>query len=294
MECFVIMSFRKEFDDIYQAIRNSVAQSVPDGTLNCTRLDDVRYAGQITTDLLDKIQSADLCIADITNFYPNVMWEVGYAAALQKPTILISQNTDNMPFDIKDLRVNKYDINDLTLTLVAPLIEAINQTLDRYVFRIESRGNRPLNLPNGLAIAITGTHRASPPIAQQRIKTLIKPYLNSNTSWYCGANGIVDEIAAEELLKARQKVIVVASASIRVSNKMLNILEKYNAPLINAQEVQLYPMPDAPGRREIFFYSRADLIILVWDKQSQYTLKIVEWLKQQGKDYILGFIQQSV
>ena len=37
------------------------------------------------------------------------MWELGYAMAMGKPTILIGQSTEALPFDLKIHRVLAYD-----------------------------------------------------------------------------------------------------------------------------------------------------------------------------------------
>jgi nucleoside 2-deoxyribosyltransferase len=88
MNCFVIMPFAREFDDVYATIQSAVERACKDNSLLCFRLDENRQAGRITARLVQEIESASLCIADLTGSKPNIMWEVGYAMALRKPTIL--------------------------------------------------------------------------------------------------------------------------------------------------------------------------------------------------------------
>src|SRR5579862_7037626 len=104
---FVIMPFSPEFDDVYEAIQRAVAEV--DAGLDVVRLDEVRSAGRISDDLVHGIESAALCIADVSGANPNVMWEVGYAAALRKPLIVLNQKSERLPFDIADIRALMYE-----------------------------------------------------------------------------------------------------------------------------------------------------------------------------------------
>jgi nucleoside 2-deoxyribosyltransferase len=91
-KCFVIMPFDPGFDDVYTFTKTSVESAVSMSPINCFRLDERKPAGRITDRLLSELQTATICIADLTGCRPNVMWEVGYAMALQKPIIIVTQN----------------------------------------------------------------------------------------------------------------------------------------------------------------------------------------------------------
>ena len=45
---------------------------------------------------------ADLIVADLTGRNPNVFYETGYAHALNKRVILLTQRAEDIPFDLKD------------------------------------------------------------------------------------------------------------------------------------------------------------------------------------------------
>ncbi len=129
MNCFVIMPFSEEFDDVYATIKASVANVVqpPDG--RCFRLDETRPAGPITNRLLTELRSASLCVADLTGNNPNVMWEVGYAMAWGCPTIIVTQRLSELPFDIRDMQSLQYSRAQLTKTLGEPLERMVTDTL---------------------------------------------------------------------------------------------------------------------------------------------------------------------
>src|SRR5258708_3446356 len=97
------MPYAPEFEDVYATIQSIVEGVRGDNPLRCFRLDESRPAGRITARLIREIESASVCIADLTGTRPNIMWEVGYAMALGKPTILITQDPSELPFDIRDM-----------------------------------------------------------------------------------------------------------------------------------------------------------------------------------------------
>lgn len=128
MNCFVIMPFASAFDDVYDAVKRAIDDAVQlPGS--CSRLDENRPAGRITERLIQAMHSATFCIADITEERPNVMWELGYAMALQKPTIVITQGQSTLPFDIADVQTIRYDRNHLRGSLTEPLKRTVIDTL---------------------------------------------------------------------------------------------------------------------------------------------------------------------
>ena len=129
MNCFVIMPFATDFDDVYAVIKSTVENASADAKGRCFRLDDSRPAGRITDRLLTELRSATICIADLTENKPNVMWELGFAMALEKPVIIITQSVATLPFDIKDMQSIEYSRTRLNATLGVPLKQSILDTL---------------------------------------------------------------------------------------------------------------------------------------------------------------------
>jgi hypothetical protein len=283
------MPFRSEFDRVYATIQQAVAIAAPGETISVVRLDQVKHAGKITDDLLEEIRSADFCIADVSDPNGNVMWEVGYAAALQKPTIAISYTAGGLPFDIKDVRIERYDLSNLEVTLRPPLEEAIRQTLSRYEIPRQSRIRR-LPERTSFAIAITGSDIAERNRVLRRVQAVASPYLGPNTTWYCGTFGTVDQASAEFLVSQKQRVIAVGHTAYSVSEPMLQILERHNIPLIAADQEQLLKVGDITSKRDLLFVTKADLVILVWDGKSKGTQRILNSVRQEGRDHIVAFV----
>jgi hypothetical protein len=129
MNCFVIMPFAEEFDDVYGVIKQAVQSVTISNNGRCFRLDEARPAGRITDRLLGELRSATLCVADITGLKPNVMWELGFAMALGTPAIVITQSRADLPFDIRDMQTIEYRRNHLAASLGTPLRRVVLDTL---------------------------------------------------------------------------------------------------------------------------------------------------------------------
>ena len=53
-----------------------------------------------------------MLVAELTSRNPNVFYELGLAHALDKPVVLVSSNEDDVPFDLKHIRVIYYNVSD--------------------------------------------------------------------------------------------------------------------------------------------------------------------------------------
>jgi nucleoside 2-deoxyribosyltransferase len=96
--CFVLMPFTSDFDNIYNY---GIKESCKQAETYCERVDEQIFQETILERIYNQIDKADVIIADMTGRNPNVFYEVGYAHALNKPTILLTQNSDDIPFDLK-------------------------------------------------------------------------------------------------------------------------------------------------------------------------------------------------
>src|ERR1700677_1131382 len=286
---FVMMPFSSEFDDVLAIVKDSVA--AVDESLKPIRLDEIRAAGSITDDMVAEIHKATLCLADVTDANPNVMWEVGFATALGKPVIAISQGSGKLPFDVKDVRTLSYNRTSLAKTLRQPLTEALKATLERYLVR-RSGLSIEEQRPGLRTIAVTGSMSAPQANISDRLERLLGPYIDSNYHWYVGSYGDTDEAILNYLLNSGERSItVVGHNSLDISDRMLLTLEKNpHLTFIDAAREQVSSVPGAPTKRDVFLASRADLMILIWNGRSGGTRKLIEWLDEAGKDHVVGFI----
>lgn len=102
---FLIMPFDDEFNDVYERFMKPVLEKVG---FNVSRADDIQSQQNILRDVLERIDSSDLIVADLTTSNPNVFYELGLTHAFRKPVILVTQSIDDVPFDLKPYRLLEY------------------------------------------------------------------------------------------------------------------------------------------------------------------------------------------
>lgn len=103
---FIIMPFKSAFDSVYYRIIKKVLSV---SGLEAIRGDEIVEPGDITEQILNEIRESLFVIADISIENDNVFYELGYAHALNKKTILISKNERDLPFDVSVFRTIMYD-----------------------------------------------------------------------------------------------------------------------------------------------------------------------------------------
>jgi|688.fasta_scaffold359627_2 hypothetical protein len=96
--CFVLMPFSAKFDDIYAF---GIRGACDDAGVYCERVDEQIFQGSVLERIFNQIARADVIVADMSDRSPNVFYEVGYAHALGKRTILLTQEASDIPFDLK-------------------------------------------------------------------------------------------------------------------------------------------------------------------------------------------------
>jgi hypothetical protein len=104
--CLVIMPFRKELQEVYDF---AIKPSVIDAGHRCVRVDELIGQVNITKSIIESIFKADIIIADLTGNNPNVFYELGVAHAVSNKTIMLTQDIQNAPFDIKSYRIIQYE-----------------------------------------------------------------------------------------------------------------------------------------------------------------------------------------
>lgn len=68
--------------------------------------------GKIMDQIWRGIRAAKVLVAEMTTKNPNVFYELGLAHALEKPVVLVSSNQEDVPFDLRHIRVILYDQAD--------------------------------------------------------------------------------------------------------------------------------------------------------------------------------------
>jgi hypothetical protein len=129
---FILMPFAEPWsDNMHDTIKQACAEAASSvAGLTWLRADDIAEPGRITDQIINAIDTASVIIADLTGNNPNVMFELGYADAAHKRIILLNQDLNATPFDIKDWRQIGYSPTDLVSArqeLVKFLLGALRQ-----------------------------------------------------------------------------------------------------------------------------------------------------------------------
>jgi hypothetical protein len=95
---FVLMPFKEEFNDIYEL---GIEAACEEAGAFCQRVDRQIFFGNMLERIYNQIAKADVIVADVTGQNPNVFYEIGYAHALNKQVILLVNNSEGIPFDLK-------------------------------------------------------------------------------------------------------------------------------------------------------------------------------------------------
>jgi len=127
--CFVIMPFKidKNLHLIYNGYIKKIIESFD---LKCIRADDIFKHEMIMENIWEQICISKFIIGDLTDKNPNVFYELGMAHTLGKRVILITQNDDDVPFDLRHLRYIKYEFTPPGMKIFEDqLKKAINSIL---------------------------------------------------------------------------------------------------------------------------------------------------------------------
>jgi hypothetical protein len=126
--CFVISPFGEPYDTYFVSV---VKPALDECNVLAIRGDSPFRPSSIMDDIWSDIQGATLLIAELTTRNPNVFYELGLAHALSKPVILLSETIEDVPFDLRAIRVILYDKNhpEWGQKLKSQLVKSINEVM---------------------------------------------------------------------------------------------------------------------------------------------------------------------
>lgn len=106
LDLFVLMPFRPDMGPVYEDHIKKVAASL---NLKVRRADDFFTVHFVMQDIWTAICRSRIIIADCTDKNPNVFYEIGIAHTVGKPVVLITQNSEDIPFDLRSIRYISYE-----------------------------------------------------------------------------------------------------------------------------------------------------------------------------------------
>lgn len=183
--CFVISPIGKEdskerqlADDLFELI---VEPALEKYDFNIIRADKISASSSITSDIIQLIQNADLCIVDLTGTNPNVMYECGRRHETAMPSIMLMQQGQKLPFDVSDIRAITYSVESGRTVLSAV------KTIQAYVDNLMQAGWEPRGSGESLSTLSVALQRierkldfmskptaATPQIAQPGVMDILK------------------------------------------------------------------------------------------------------------------------
>jgi hypothetical protein len=123
---FAAMPFEREYDDTFFVAMSYAAARVGAA---CTRVDRHEFSGDIVDKIKRLIRSSIAVIVDLSEAKPNVLYEAGYAHALDKPAVHIcSTPLAALPFDVRNWNTLAYSRGQTT-DLRETLARRLNATL---------------------------------------------------------------------------------------------------------------------------------------------------------------------
>ncbi len=113
--CFIISPIGKDGSDVRKAadqvLKHLIRKTLGDD-FTIVRGDEDPNPGSITAQIIQSILDADLVIADLSGFNPNVYYEVAVAHGYDRPTVHIQRADETPAFDLKDMRLVQYNLHD--------------------------------------------------------------------------------------------------------------------------------------------------------------------------------------
>ncbi|MBS6559212.1 MAG: nucleoside 2-deoxyribosyltransferase [Clostridiales bacterium] len=116
-KCFVVCPIGNEGSDIRkhsdQLFKHIIQPICNDLDFEATRIDHENKPHSITDGIIHHLTNDELVIADLTKHNPNAFFEMGYRAALQKPSIYLATKGTVLPFDVSSINTLFFDLQDL-------------------------------------------------------------------------------------------------------------------------------------------------------------------------------------
>jgi CheY-like chemotaxis protein len=103
-DAFIIMPFHPTFDPVHAAITRAVTAQ----GLREFRGDDPFTQTSVIHDIWSALNGCRVVISDCTGRNANVYYELGIADTLGKPVIILVQDINDVPFDIRHRRILEY------------------------------------------------------------------------------------------------------------------------------------------------------------------------------------------
>jgi hypothetical protein len=110
------------------------------------RADKLAEPGIITNQIIDRLISSDLVIADLSERNPNVFYELAIRHAARKPYVHLIAHDEDIPFDNAAVRAIKIDVHDL---------RSVKSAKEELTQQVTSAMDPKIHVESPVSIAIT-------------------------------------------------------------------------------------------------------------------------------------------
>jgi hypothetical protein len=101
------------FSETFKSVYDTIVAAMTKMGLEAIRADSIPTSAPITENVFNAIEQAGLVIGITSQSNPNVYYELGYAHRVGKETILLTDDPDNLPADLRSLNHLTYSPSDL-------------------------------------------------------------------------------------------------------------------------------------------------------------------------------------
>lgn len=224
--CFVLMPFKPQlaavFSDHIRAVCNKL-------NFRCLRADDIFSNSSIIEDIWCYINSSRVLVADLTSKNTNVFYEIGIAHAIGKPVILITQNIEDIPFDLRHLRHIVYEFTPRGMEkFESDLYNTIQYLIEKPVLSIEQFKYELVSSAFPEASSLN-------PYPDDYVKSFIidrlnESFLRKNALELCFFRKIVNDNFLDAVLQEKNTII---------KKSVAGFIEKYALPVSEAIIISL-------------------------------------------------------
>jgi len=213
--CFVISPIgedgsdeRARADQILKYIVRPVAEGCG---YDVVRADEMSEPGMITSQVIQHIVDDEMVVADLTDWNPNVFYELALRHALRMPAVHLIQAGQKIPFDVAGARTIQVDHTNL------PSVEACKEELEKQIQAVEGNPNLVDN-PISVAVELQSLRQSDNPLeksnarilsAVQELRSLVMEILAGAPSPPLLKEAVTDALLA--VIKAREELDLVAA-----------------------------------------------------------------------------------
>src|SRR5437868_3022624 len=107
-QVFVAMPFRDSFAQVYADL---IKPAIEGANLASIRSDNLQATGALFDSIAEEIRRSQVIVGDLSTQNANVLFELGYSAALGKEIVYLTQDGEDVPSDLAGQRYVRYAID---------------------------------------------------------------------------------------------------------------------------------------------------------------------------------------